>query len=162
MIGPPDLLPWRAFSFFGASTPNAAALKFACCARPRIARPGGLAYLWRCKGRISVMIRLVFRVLAMATLAVAVVLAVVDATRSVLADEIVLTPLGQTWYALSPDTLGLAQAAVQRHLHPAIWDPGAIWVLTMPGFAVTGVLALLFYAIGRRPARPAGRFTARA
>lgn len=93
----------------------------------------------------------------MLSLAAAVILAVVDATRSIAASELVLTPLGNSWFAVSPGTLNLAQALVQRYVFPGLWDPLIVSILNLPGFAVFLVLALLFYAIGRRPARRLGR-----
>jgi hypothetical protein len=33
--------------------------------------------------------------------------------------------LGELWYAIHPDSLQLLQPAIQRHLHPALWD----WVV---------------------------------
>ena len=98
------------------------------------------------------MIRFLFRFLATIVLAVAVVLAVVDATRTVAAGDWVLTPLGTSWMSVSPDTLEKAQAAIEGLL-PALWDPVTLAVLKLPGFVVFAVLALLLYAIGRRPAR---------
>jgi hypothetical protein len=32
---------------------------------------------------------------------------------------------GELWYAIHPDSLQLLQPAIQRHLHPALWD----WVV---------------------------------
>lgn len=102
-------------------------------------------------------IRFFFRFLATVSLAVAVILAVVDATRSIAASDLVLTPLGTSWYSASAETLNLAQAVVQRYVHPAVWDPGIVSILTLPGFAVFFALALIFYVIGRKPARRLGR-----
>jgi hypothetical protein len=99
------------------------------------------------------MFRFLSRVIAVLLLCVAVVLAVLDATRSVAANELVLTPLGTSWFTVSPGTLNLAQALVQRYTLPQIWDPGMIWVLSMPGFAVIAVLALLFYLMGSKRRR---------
>jgi hypothetical protein len=99
------------------------------------------------------MIRFLFRLLATLSLAVAVIMAVLDATRSVAAGSLVTTPLGTSWLAVSPATLESTQAGVESWLHPALWDPAAIFILKMPGFVVFGVLALLLYAVGRRPRR---------
>lgn len=99
------------------------------------------------------MIRFLFRFASLVLLAVAVIMAVLDASRSVAANEVVLTPLGTSWYAVSPSTLNLAQALIQRYTFPQIWDPGMIWILTLPGFAVFAGLALLFYVIGYKPRR---------
>jgi uncharacterized membrane protein len=102
-------------------------------------------------------IRFFFRFLAVLSLAAAVIMAVVDATRSIADSDLVLTPLGTSWYSVSPETLNLAQAVVQRYLLPALWDPGIVTILTLPGFVVFLALALIFYLIGRRPARRLGQ-----
>ncbi|MDV6227154.1 hypothetical protein R2G56_12725 [Nitratireductor aquimarinus] len=101
------------------------------------------------------MFRLIFRILALFALAVAVVMAVIDATRSIAASALVVTPLGESWYSVSPDTLNLSQALIQRYTFPVIWDPAIIYILTLPGWLVFAVLALLFHAIGYRRKRHA-------
>jgi CubicO group peptidase (beta-lactamase class C family) len=98
------------------------------------------------------MVRFVFRVLASVALAVAVILAVLDATRSVAMSKLVLTPLGESWSAVSPDTLDQARAAVESRW-PFLWDTVAVWLLAMPGVAVFALLAFLLYAVGHRPER---------
>lgn len=102
------------------------------------------------------MIRFLFRLLAMITLCIAVIMAVLDGARSVAASAIKLKPLGASWYETSPETINLAQAIIQRYLLPVIWDPAMIWVLNQPGFAVMGVLSLLLYIIGYKR-KPRGR-----
>jgi hypothetical protein len=99
------------------------------------------------------MIRFLFRFLATVSLAVAVVMAVLDATRTIAAGDWVLTPLGASWMSVSPGTLAATQATIESWLHPALWDPLALSILKLPGFAVFSVLALVLYAIGRKPAR---------
>ena len=107
------------------------------------------------------MIRFLFRFLATILLAVAVVMAVIDATRTVAAGEWVTTPLGASWIAVLPDLFDKAQAAISA-IHPGLWDPLMLGVLEAPGFAVFAVLAFLFYAIGRKPARRLDPFAQRA
>ncbi|PLX38690.1 MAG: hypothetical protein C0606_05415 [Hyphomicrobiales bacterium] len=68
---------------------------------------------------------------------------VVDGTKSIAANALVLTPLGEAWYALSPETLNLSQAAVERHVHPFLWDPIIQSVLLLPNWAVIGSLGFL-------------------
>lgn len=104
------------------------------------------------------MFRFLFRLLAMIALSVAIIMAVLDATRTIAASQLVLTPLNTSWLTVSPDTLGALQAFVADKLHPLVWDPVIVFVLNQPGFAVFGVLAFLLYAIGRRPERRLGRF----
>ena len=99
------------------------------------------------------MFRLFFRILAVFALAIAVVMAVIDATRSIAADALTFTPLGESWYAVSPDTLNLAQAVIQRYTFPFIWDPVIIQILTLPGWVVFFALSLIFYIVGYRRRR---------
>ena len=108
------------------------------------------------------MIRFLFRLLATVALAVAVIMAVLDATRSVAAGSVVTTPLGTSWLTVSPATLESTQAAVETWLHPALWDPAAIFILKLPGFVVFGLIALLLYAVGRRRQRRMSPFAQQA
>src|SRR6201984_2027893 len=64
--------------------------------------------------------------------------------------------LGQLWYDLSPSSLNLVQAVVQRYIHPFLWDPIIVTILLWWGFAVLMVLGLLILAVsGRRAQRSA-------
>ncbi|HTV70290.1 MAG TPA: hypothetical protein VMF90_17320 [Rhizobiaceae bacterium] len=99
------------------------------------------------------MIRFLFRLLAMIALSAAVILAVIDATRSVAAGAFVTTPLGESWLSALPKSLEAVQTMVENSLGRAAWDAIVLYLLTLPGFAVLAVLALLLYAIGRRRER---------
>jgi hypothetical protein len=103
------------------------------------------------------MIRLVFRFLALIALAVATIMLVLDATRTIAVSALVVTPLGESWASALPNSYALAEAKVRTYISPVAWDPVALTVLKLPGFAVFAVLALIFYAIGRRRnRRPSG------
>ena len=104
------------------------------------------------------MIRFMFRILATFALSVAVIMAVLDATRSIAADEIVLTALSESWRLVSPQSYAAAEAVTREALGPFAWDMVALTLLSAPGFAVFLLLSLLFYLIGRRPERRAGGF----
>lgn len=99
------------------------------------------------------MIRFLFRLLAMIALSAAVILAVIDATRSVAAGALVTTPLGESWLSALPKSLEAVQTMVENSLGRAAWDMIVLYVLTWPGFAVFGVVALLLYGIGHRRER---------
>jgi len=101
------------------------------------------------------MFRFVFRLIATFALAVAVVLVVIDATRSIAADMVVMTPLAESWRALSAQTLASAEDFVRGGAGNGVWR-ALDAVLAMPGFAVFIVLALLAYAAGYRPRREKG------
>ncbi len=104
------------------------------------------------------MFRFLFRLMATFALAVAVIMAVRDGTRTIAASRLTLTPLGASWASVSPASLERVQAFVVDNAHPLVWNPVMTFILAQPGFAVFGVLALLFYAIGHRPERRIGRF----
>lgn len=104
------------------------------------------------------MLRFLFRLMATVALSVAVIMAVLDVTRTIAASSLVLTPLATSWITVSPNTLSATQSFVIDRIHPLVWDPLIVAILARPGFAVFAVLALLLYAIGRRPRRPVGRF----
>ncbi len=104
------------------------------------------------------MIRFLFRFAATLALAAAVVMAVLDATRTVAAKTVVLTPLMTSWQATWPEGPARARQFIEQRLSAVVWDPLAVTILSMPGFVVFGLLALLLYAIGRKPRRRIGRF----
>ncbi len=104
------------------------------------------------------MFRFLFRLMATFALAVAVIMAVLDVTRTIAMSELVLTPLGASWVSVSPATLDSMQAFIIENAHPLVWNPVMIFILDQPGFAVFGVIALLLYAIGRKPDPQVGRF----
>ena len=106
------------------------------------------------------MFRFLFRLMATVSLAVAVVMAVLDATRTIAVSRLVLTPLGESWASVSPSTLEVAQSFVVEKMHPLVWNPVMTFILAQPGFVVFGVLAFLLYAIGHKPERRIGRFIA--
>ncbi|WP_457154671.1 hypothetical protein [Mesorhizobium sp. P5_C1] len=106
------------------------------------------------------MFRLLFRLASMVALSISVIMAVLDATRTVAASALVLTPLNASWLAVSPDTRAAFETLVRTKAGPLLWDVAIAWVLNQPGFAVFAVLALLLYAIGYRRQRRPGQFAA--
>lgn len=97
------------------------------------------------------MFRFTLNVFAMVFLAGAVLLAIADASRSIAADGWVLTPLAKSW----SDTLPTSLEAIEKMLGAPLWGVIAP-VLSLPGFAVLGALALLFYVMAGRSRRSRG------
>jgi hypothetical protein len=58
--------------------------------------------------------------------------------------------LGQLWFDLSPGSLNLVQAVVQRYIHPALWDPVITSVLFLWASPFLIVLGIVFLALFRR------------
>ncbi|PRD43323.1 hypothetical protein C5748_11450 [Phyllobacterium phragmitis] len=106
------------------------------------------------------MFRFMFRALAVAALALAVISAVLDAARSIGASKFIATPLLGIWASASPQTLADAKALTTHYISAVAWDPVLIWVLGQPAWLILAVLALLFYAVGHRRERGFGRFAA--
>jgi hypothetical protein len=104
------------------------------------------------------MFRFIFRLAAMVSLSVSVIMAVLDATRSVAASALVMTPLNTSWLAISPVTRSAFESFVRDKINPLLWDGAIAWVLNQPGFAVFAVVAFLLYAIGYRRQRRSGQF----
>jgi hypothetical protein len=95
----------------------------------------------------------------------AVVAAVYDGTKSLAVSEFVWTPLGQTWYALHPQSLNGLQVVIERHFAEFLftslgawaaeiayflWDPLTQSLLLAPTWSVLGVLGLFFLWVGRK------------
>src|SRR5690606_13404338 len=96
------------------------------------------------------MIGAILRLLSSIALATAVIMAVLDATRSIAAEQVVFTSLGQFWATVSRPSLEAAQDAVLTSPPAPWWDPMMIGFLQQPGCAVFAVLALLLALAGRR------------
>ncbi|MGB8819045.1 MAG: hypothetical protein WCC66_14100 [Rhizobiaceae bacterium] len=105
--------------------------------------------------------RFLFRLLALVFLSVAVIAAVVDASRSLAASTLVLTSLGKGWADFAPGSLAALQTFVQGRLPGAVYDPAFLFLMSMPAAAVLAILAAVSYAIGAKRERPLGDFTAR-
>ena len=103
------------------------------------------------------MIRALFRLLSLIALAVAVIMAVLDATRSIAAETLVLTPLGVSWQAVAPTLLDQLQQSMTQTLPAFFWSPVTTSILAQPGFAVFVAVALVLAFIGHRSRRPGNR-----
>ena len=87
-------------------------------------------------------------------LCLGIVLAVLDATRSIAAGTWVFTPLGDTWRGALPDLFLTVETSLKASGVPILWDLFSLVILDPPGWVVFGVLAFLFHAIGWRRKRP--------
>jgi hypothetical protein len=96
------------------------------------------------------MLKTLSRILSMFALALALIAALLDLTRSIADSTIVMTPMGVDWLALSPVTLNLAQSSVEQYLHPLLWDPVIVTILKAPSWFVFAALWLVLALLGRR------------
>ncbi|OXT02007.1 hypothetical protein B7H23_03485 [Notoacmeibacter marinus] len=100
------------------------------------------------------MIRFVFRALSLFLLAIAIILAVIDISRSVAASAIVMTPLLESMQAALPRlTLGLRDSL--QGIDASLWWLASA-VLSVPGAVLFAIMALLSYMIGHKRRRERG------
>ena len=97
---------------------------------------------------------MILRLLGGWSLLVAVIALVIDVTRTLAADSLVMTRLGEHWFQLHAASLNASQAGIQRYVHPALWDPAILAVLQTPTWLIFALLGLVLFWIGRRRARP--------
>ena len=90
------------------------------------------------------------RILALFSLAIAVITAVLDVTRSIADSTVVFTSLGIDWYHFAPTSLSRAQEIIQELVHPIIWDPIVQTILLAPSWAVFTALWMIFSLLGNR------------
>jgi hypothetical protein len=107
------------------------------------------------------MVRFVLRALAVFCLALMVIIAVVDATRSIGVSALTLTALAESWDAIAPGTRAAFGAWLAETVHPALADPLLTAIAGWPTFAVLGGLALIFALLGRKRRRRLSKSLAR-
>jgi hypothetical protein len=94
------------------------------------------------------MLRFLFRIAGLLTLAAGFVALVVDGTRSIAAGTLLLTPFGE----LLTSKLPVIQQAVVRNVHPLLWDPVATGLLRLPIWLVLALGGLFLLWVTRRRA----------
>lgn len=107
------------------------------------------------------MFHFIFKIFGLFVLALSVVLAVLDITRSITASEFILTPLASSWAAISPASLLASRDLVLTWTHPYLWDPVLLFVLQLPSWLVFWLLAMILLKLGQRRQNPYGRFASR-
>ncbi|MFI4987473.1 MAG: hypothetical protein ACHQF3_08520 [Alphaproteobacteria bacterium] len=61
-----------------------------------------------------------------------------------------VTATGELWFHLSPGSLNLLQAGVQRHITPLLWDDLLRPFLLLPAWLVLGVPGIAILVLRRR------------
>ncbi|OJX48089.1 hypothetical protein [Devosia sp. 66-22] len=93
--------------------------------------------------------RLVLRVVGTVLIAFAVILIIIDGTRSLAANGLVFTPLEATWESMNGQSLAAVREFLGTRLFGPVLDPVVSAVLSFPGWAVIGVPGLLLAWAGR-------------
>jgi hypothetical protein len=61
--------------------------------------------------------------------------------------------IGYLWFKIDTGSLNLSQAIVQRYIHPSVWDPVIVTILTWPAWITLGVLGPALALIFRKRSR---------
>lgn len=93
--------------------------------------------------------RLFLRVLGTLLIAFAVILLIIDGTRSLAANGLVFTPLEATWEGMHAESLAAVRDFLGTRLFGPVLDPLVSAILGFPGWAVIGVPGLLLAWAGR-------------
>lgn len=97
--------------------------------------------------------RLVLRVLGTWLIGLALVLLVIDGTKSLGANAIVFTSLAELWTQIHPPSLDAVRGFFDSRFFADLLDAALAAVLAYPAFAVFGVPGILLALLGRKPHR---------
>ncbi|WP_338721989.1 hypothetical protein [Devosia sp. XK-2] len=97
--------------------------------------------------------RLVLRVLGTWLIGLALIFLVVDGTKSLAANALVFTSLGDAWTQLHSPSLDAVSGFFASRFFADLLDAAMRAVLTYPAFAVLGVPGIVLALMGRRPRR---------
>jgi hypothetical protein len=93
-------------------------------------------------------LRLLFRLLGLLTLAAAFAAAVIDGARTLADQRLEFTPLGETLGYLLRDKFAALPALATR-IHPKLWDPVLLSLLYAPTFLALAVVGIALMAATR-------------
>lgn len=93
--------------------------------------------------------RFVLRLLGTWLLGVALILIIIDGTKSLAVDGLVLSSLSDAWSMLHEESLENAGQWSTNNGFGAIWGMLSGTILAWPGFLVTGIPGVIFAFAGR-------------
>jgi len=100
------------------------------------------------------MLKIFAKLIGFIALAMTVITAILDLTRSIADSTLKFKVLGEAWSEFHVPSLQYLQVGIERHLGlPWIWENIAQNILLAPSWLVFGVLAIIFLWMGRRKER---------
>lgn len=93
--------------------------------------------------------RLLLRIIGTTLLAAALILAILDGTRSLGTNSLVMTPLGETWRAIHAGSLAGIQGFIESRFFGPLLEGLVDAILALPGWVVLGVPGALLAWLGR-------------
>lgn len=106
-------------------------------------------------------LRFLVRVLGYLLVAGGFVALLTDGARSIANSLLRFTPLGETLLTFLGERFRLLQPAIERNLHPMLWDPVLVSVLQVPTAAAGLLLGFLLLWLGAAPKPQVGIVTRR-
>ena len=97
--------------------------------------------------------RLILRIAGTWLIGLALILLVIDGTKSLGADAIVYTSLASLWTQVHPASLDAVRAFFDSRFFADLLDAALTAVLEYPAFAVFGVPGIVLALAGRKPRR---------
>lgn len=93
--------------------------------------------------------RLILRIVGTWLVALAFILLIIDGTRSLAANDLVITSLGDTWTGLHAASLEQVRAFFSTRFFGPLLDGTLTMLLTFPGWAVLAVPGAVLAWLGR-------------
>ena len=93
--------------------------------------------------------RLIFRIVGTWLIGIALILLIIDGIRSLGANSLIITSLGDTWTTIHADSLVAVREFFGTRMFGAVLDGATTALLGFPGWAVLGVPGLLIAWMGR-------------
>jgi len=97
--------------------------------------------------------RLILRVLGTWLIGLALILLVIDGTKSLGANAIVFTSLAELWMQIHPPSLDGVKSFFDSRFFADLLDAALMALLSYPAFAVFGVPGIVLALLGRKPHR---------
>ena len=97
--------------------------------------------------------RLILRIAGTWLIGLALVLLVVDGTKSLGANALVFTSLADLWTTVHPPSLQAVSSFFESRFFAALLDLALKAVLNYPAFAVFGLPGIVLALLGRKPRR---------
>ena len=97
--------------------------------------------------------RLILRIAGTWLIGLALVLAVVDGTKSLAANALVFTPLAVLWTQLHQPSLDAVRLFFDSRFFADLLDAALAAILAYPAFAVFGLPGIVLALLGRKPRR---------
>jgi hypothetical protein len=102
------------------------------------------------------MFRFLARAIGLLLIAAGFVGMVIDGTRSIANGAMTFSPIGEVAFRLLGERYLLLQPAIERHIHPLLWDPIVLNLTLLPASVVAFALGALLLWLGQKPPQTIG------